>query len=176
MQELVARFRTRELYEVPQGPGICFPYGFIADDGKTEYRVKNSLRFAHTPNVIFSLLNVSRRYRFQLPPHSGLYDTDFRPGYDRSKWRKRTLIERLYIGRRLAAFEGWSLDPKPDSGEQERAWFGLARIGGPGTLDPMLAIQVLTFQKEKHGLPDYTPPPEDVLPRLKELTRTIEWR
>lgn len=65
---------------------------------------------------------------------------------------------------------------KLDSGEQEHAWFGLAHIGGPATLDSMLAIQVLTFQKEKDGLPGFTPPPEDVLPCLKELTRTIGWR
>src|SRR5690606_4374859 len=48
-KDLMARFRPRELYEVPEGPGICFPYGFIADDGKTAYSIKNSLRFTSTP-------------------------------------------------------------------------------------------------------------------------------
>uniref|UniRef100_UPI0003B71533 T6SS immunity protein Tli4 family protein n=1 Tax=Halopseudomonas pelagia TaxID=553151 RepID=UPI0003B71533 len=52
-KELLSRFRPRDLYEVPKGPGFCFPYGFIADDGKTDYSIKNSLRFTSTPNVIF---------------------------------------------------------------------------------------------------------------------------
>ncbi|MCO1771476.1 hypothetical protein FA471_30665 [Pseudomonas aeruginosa] len=174
IKDLVARFRTRELYEVPNEPGICFPYGFIADDGKTAYDLKNSLRFTRTPNVIFSLLTASANDPWQTRPTSGLYDSDFRPGYDRQKWKKSTLLDSLHIGKRLAAFEGWRLDPRPGSGEQERAWFGLAHTGG--TLDPLVAIQVQTFQKGTDDLTDYTPPPEEVLPRLKALTRSIEQR
>ncbi|HGP0213987.1 TPA: T6SS immunity protein Tli4 family protein [Pseudomonas aeruginosa] len=174
IKDLIARFRTRELYEVPNEPGICFPYGFIADDGKTAYDLKNSLRFTRTPNVIFSLLTASANDPWQTRPTSGLYDSDFRPGYDRQKWKKSTLIDSLHIGKRLAAFEGWRLDPRPGSGEQERAWFGLAHTGG--LLDPLVAIQVQTFQKGTDDLTDYTPPPEEVLPRLKALTRSIEQR
>lgn len=89
IKDLIARFRTRELYEVPNEPGICFPYGFIADDGKTAYELKNSLRFTRTPNVIFSLLTASANDPWQTRPTSGLYDSDFRPGYDRQKWKKK---------------------------------------------------------------------------------------
>ncbi len=174
IKELVARFRTRELYEVPDEPGICFPYGFIADDGKTAYELKNSLRFTRTPNVIFSLLTASANDPWQTRPTSGLYDSDLRPGYDRQKWKKSALLDSLHIGKRLAAFEGWRLDPRPDSGERERAWFGLAHTGG--TLDPLVAIQVQTFQKGTDDLTDYTPPPEEVLPRLKALSQSIEQR
>ncbi|HHM9107979.1 TPA: T6SS immunity protein Tli4 family protein [Pseudomonas aeruginosa] len=174
IKDLVAHFRTRELYEVPDEPGICFPYGFIADDGKTAYDLKNSLRFTRTPNVIFSLLTASANNPWQTRPTSGLYDSDLRPGYDRQKWKKSALIDSLHIGKRLAAFEGWRLDPRPGSGEQERAWFGLAHTGG--ILDPLVAIQVQTFQKGTDDLTDYTPPPEEVLPRLKALTQSIDQR
>ncbi|MHC9143012.1 T6SS immunity protein Tli4 family protein [Pseudomonas aeruginosa] len=174
IKDLVAHFRTRELYEVPDEPGICFPYGFIADDGKTAYDLKNSLRFTRTPNVIFSLLTASANNPWQTRPTSGLYDSDLRPGYDRQKWKKSALLDSLHIGKRLAAFEGWRLDPRPGSGEQERAWFGLAHTGG--ILDPLVAIQVQTFQKGTDDLTDYTPPPEEVLPRLKALTQSIDQR
>ncbi len=174
IKDLIARFRTRELYEVPNEPGICFPYGFITDDGKTAYELKNSLRFTRTPNVIFSLLTASANDPWQTRPTSGLYDSDLRPGYDRQKWKKSALLDSLHIGKRLAAFEGWRLDPRPDSGERERAWFGLAHTGG--TLDPLVAIQVQTFQKGTDDLTDYTPPPEEVLPRLKALSQSIEQR
>lgn len=121
IKALITRFQPRELYEVPKGPGFCFPYGFIADDGKTAYSIKNSLRFTKTPNVIFTLLTASSNDPWQTLPTQGTYDSDHRPGYDAEKWRKTSLIERIQLGKRLAGLEGWRLDPKPGSGEQERA-------------------------------------------------------
>ena len=171
-KDLMARFRPRELYEVPEGPGICFPYGFIADDGKTAYSIKNSLRFTSTPNVIFTLVTASANDPRQTQPTTGTYDTDYRPGYDGTKWKFTRFITPSYIGDRLAGLEGWRLDPKPDSGEQERAWFALAHTGG--LLNPLIAVQVFTFQKGVDNLTDFTPPPEDVLPRWKGLSETIQ--
>ena len=170
-KDLMARFRPRELYEVPEGPGICFPYGFIADDGKTAYSIKNSLRFTSTPNVIFTLVTASVGDPWQTQPTTGTYDTDYRPGYDGTKWKLTRFIEPSYIGDRLAGLEGWRLDPKPESGEQERAWFALAHTGG--LLNPLIAVQIFTFQKGLDNLTEFTPPPEDVLPRWKVLSESI---
>jgi len=172
IKALVERFQPRELYEVPQGPGFCFPYGFIADDGKTAYSIKNSLRFTRTPNVIFTLIAASANDPWQTKPTEGTYDSDYRPGYDASKWKKTSFIERLYLGKRLAGLEGWRLDPKPGSGEQERAWFALAHRGGTGS--PLLAVQMFTFQKGTDDLTELTPPPEEVIPRFKKLSESIE--
>ncbi len=174
MQDLARRFRTRALYEVPQEPGICFPYGFIADDGKTAYELRNSLRFTRTPNVILSLLTASAGDPTE--PTMGLYDTDFYPGFDRRKWRRVNLIEQVYFGKWLSTFTGWHLTPTPEGGEQERAWFGHAHIGGPGTSMPMLAIQVQTFEKGIDDLTEHTPPPETVIPRIQALTRSLHYR
>ena len=93
IKALMARFRTRNLYEVPKGPGFCFPYGFIADDGKTAYSIKNSLRFTKTPNVIFTLLTASANDPWQTKPTRGTYDSDYRPGYDAEKWRKTSFTD-----------------------------------------------------------------------------------
>jgi len=172
IKALVERFQPRELYEVPQSPGFCFPYGFIADDGKTAYSIKNSLRFTRTPNVIFTFVAASANDPWQTRPTEGTYDTDYRPGYDASKWKKTSFIERLYLGKRLAGLEGWRLDPKPGSGEQERAWFALAHRGGTGS--PLLAVQMFTFQKGTDDLTELTPPPEEVIPRFKKLSESIE--
>ena len=167
----MARFQPRELYEVPKGPGFCFPYGFIADDGKTAYSIKNSLRFTKTPNVIFTLRTASSNDPWQTLPTQGTYDSDHRPGYDAEKWRKTSLIERIQLGKRLAGLEGWRLDPKPGSGEQERAWFALAHRGG--TTSPLMAVQIFTFQKGTDNLPELTPPPEEIIPRFKKLSESI---
>lgn len=64
------------------------------------------------------------------------------------------------------------LDPKPDPGEQERVWRGLAHTGG--RLSPMIAVQISTFQKGVGNLTELTPPPDAVLPRWKALSETIE--
>ncbi|WP_256573094.1 T6SS immunity protein Tli4 family protein [Pseudomonas sp. CC6-YY-74] len=172
IKALIGRFQPRELYEVPKDPGFCFPYGFIADDGKTAYSIKNSLRFTHTPNVIFTLVAASANDPWQTKPTTGTYDNDYRPGYDANKWTKTAFIERLYLGKRLAGLEGWRLDPKSGSGEQERAWFGLAHTGG--TLSPLLAVQMFTFQQGTDDLKDLTPPPEEVIPRFKVLSESIK--
>jgi hypothetical protein len=168
----MARFQPRKLYEVPKGPGFCFPYGFIADDGKTAYSIKNSLRFIQTPNVIFTLVVASANDPWDTKPTTGTYDSDYRPGYDGNKWKKTSFIERLYLGKRLAGLEGWRLEPKPGSGEQERAWFGLAHTGG--TLSPLLAVQMFTFQKGTDDLTTLTPPPEEVIPRFKALSESLK--
>ena len=172
VKELVSRFRTREMYEVPKEPGVCFPYGFIADDGKASHYFKFSFRFTRTPNVIFSLLTVSPDNANKMVPTTGTYDTDYRPGYDASKWKISPIIERLYFGERLAGLEGWQLNPKPGSGEQERAWFAIAHRGG--LIDPLLAVQIFTFKKGTDDLTDFTPPPETVIPRLQKLTKTMQ--
>ena len=172
MLDMMSRFRPRELYEVPTESGVCIPYGFIADDGKADYSVKNSLRFTATPNVVFSIVTASANDPWDTHPKTGTYDTDYRPGYDAQKWTFKRFVEPTYIGPHLAGMDGWRLDPKPDSGEQERGWFGLAKTGG--TLSPLVAVQVFTFQKGTDDLTEFTPPPEEVLPRWKALSETIE--
>lgn len=172
--DLMSRFQPRELYEVPEGNGICIPYGFIADDGKTAYYSKNSLRFSKTPNVIFSLVSASASDPWHNRSTSGLYDTDFRPGYDSSKWAWREYVQPTQLGQYKVNLLGWTLEPKPDSGEQERAWFGYATHGG--MLNPRLAVHMLTFDKGVDDLTEHTPPMDTVLPRWEALARTLRWR
>ena len=170
-QDLISRFQPRELYEVPQGNGICIPYGFIADDGKTPYSIKNSLRFTQTPNVVFTLLTASASDPRHTSSTPGLYDTDFRPGYDSDKWTWREYVQPSWLGRHKTNLLGWTLEPKPDSGEQARAWFGFAEHGG--LLSPRLAVHMLTFEQGVDDLSEHTPPMDRVLPRWEALAKTL---
>jgi hypothetical protein len=169
IKDLVSRFEARDLYQVPEGPGVCMPYGFIHDDGKTGFTVKNSLRFSGTPNVIMSLINASQDS--QTKPTRGTYNTDYRPGYDAQNWKKSKILEKFYIGERMTTLEGWRLDPRPDSKEEERAWFAIAHVGGLAS--PLIAAQMFTFQKGTDGLKDLTPPLEAVIPKFLKLTQSI---
>jgi hypothetical protein len=49
------RFRPRALFEIPNEPGICIPYGFIADEGAFEHDLKASFRYADNPGVFYHL-------------------------------------------------------------------------------------------------------------------------
>ncbi|WP_162083988.1 T6SS immunity protein Tli4 family protein [Sulfuriferula nivalis] len=44
-------FHPRALYEIPNQPGVCFPYGFIADDGKAPRNVAVTMRLIDHPDV-----------------------------------------------------------------------------------------------------------------------------
>ncbi|MFJ2464637.1 hypothetical protein [Pseudomonas sp. NPDC087615] len=169
IKDLIASFEPRNLYQVPTGPGVCMPYGFIHDDGNTGFSVKNSLRFTSTPNVILSLINASQGDPTK--PTTGTYDTDYRPGYDAENWKKSKIMEKFYIGKRMTTLEGWRLDPRPESAEQDRAWFAIAHVGG--LVSPLIAAQMFTFQKGTDGLKDLTPAPEAVIPKFLKLTQSI---
>lgn len=171
-KNLLASFQPRALYEVPKAPGFCFPYGFIADEGETAYSIKGSFSFTRTPNVVISLVNAPTNNYRETKPTETTYSDDYRPGYDADKWKKSLLIERTYIGNRLSGFEGWRLDPVSLSREQERAWFGIAHTGG--LVAPLTAVQVRTYPKESGGPKEITPPPENVMPSLKKLMRSIK--
>ncbi|MGZ7457971.1 T6SS immunity protein Tli4 family protein [Pseudomonas sp. Ma2-10] len=167
---LIARFEPRELYHVPKSPGVCIPYGFIHDDGKTAFSIKNSLRFTSTPNVIMTMINASQDTPTKAT--TGTYNTDHHPGYDAEKWKKSKIMEKFYFGERMTTLEGWRLDPRPESGEQERAWFAIAHVGGLAS--PLMAVQMFTFKQGTDGLKDLTPPPEAVIPRFLKLTESIK--
>lgn len=54
-KDLLSRFEYRPLYQVPTGPGLCIPHGFIRDDGKGHFRANVSYRFTDSPGVIYTL-------------------------------------------------------------------------------------------------------------------------
>ena len=44
-------FRSRPLYEIPKQPGVCIPYGFIADDGTAPRNIAVTMRLIDHPDV-----------------------------------------------------------------------------------------------------------------------------
>ena len=53
--QFLASFRTRNKNEIPRELGICIPFGFIQDDGKTTLDIKQSLRWGDAPGVLYSI-------------------------------------------------------------------------------------------------------------------------
>ncbi|QXH54218.1 hypothetical protein KSS94_15415 [Pseudomonas fakonensis] len=169
VKDLMARFEPRDIHHVPAGTGICMPYGFIHDDGLPTFSIKSSLRFDSTPNVVLSIINASPEY--ETKPTLGTYNTHYYPGYDRQRWKKSSILQAIDLGGRKTVLEGWRLDPRPGSGEEERAWFATANVGG--LLRPLLAVHMETFPKGTDDLQTLTPPPEEVIPKFLKITESI---
>lgn len=52
---MLAKFRPRALNEIPAEPGVCIPFGFIPDDGRTPIEFKQSLRYPDAPGVLYTI-------------------------------------------------------------------------------------------------------------------------
>lgn len=73
----LARYKPRTANQIPTGPGLCTPHGFIAESGQSEGRVNVSVTFRSLqyPNLIFMLdtatANTSRRRNIRDLPKMG---------------------------------------------------------------------------------------------------------
>ena len=52
---MLASFRPRAANEIPIEPGVCIPFGFIPDDGRTPIEFKQSLRYPDAPGVLYTI-------------------------------------------------------------------------------------------------------------------------
>jgi hypothetical protein len=51
--DFIKRFQPRKLYEIPKERGVCFPYGFIPDDGTKSFHTAAGIRYDDRPNVLY---------------------------------------------------------------------------------------------------------------------------
>lgn len=54
-REVLAKFRPRAQFEIPQEKGFCLPFGFIADNGTTDYAITLAWHPVNNPNLLYSL-------------------------------------------------------------------------------------------------------------------------
>lgn len=55
LRDILSRFRARPPGDVPDEPGVCLPYAFIADDGTGDYHTHASFRYPDRPGVVYSI-------------------------------------------------------------------------------------------------------------------------
>lgn len=170
LKDLISRFEPRALYEIPTGPGVCLPYGFIRDDGNTHFEFKYSLRLKNNKNIIVGLINASAGNPWHRQPAFGTVN-DYLPTYDFSRFVKRDLQGSLPLGDSPEAFVGWHVEPRPNSNEKERLWYAFSLRGGSST--PWVAVQVHTVRPGVDGIESVTPPPETIIPKIAELSGSI---
>jgi hypothetical protein len=52
---LLKSFRPRRMNEIPTELGVCIPFGFMPDDGRTITDIKQSIRWKDAPGVLYSI-------------------------------------------------------------------------------------------------------------------------
>jgi hypothetical protein len=52
---LLKSFQVRTENEIPSAPGVCIPFGFFPDDGRTKIEFKQSFRFKDAPGVLYNI-------------------------------------------------------------------------------------------------------------------------
>lgn len=118
MKNLAGRIRPRRLYDIPEESGLCFPYGFIADDGKTAYDFKNSFHLNSIPGVIHTLrmgkngietLDTKIKLLNQKQQPWGAFDHD-----DTPQQLQRIELTPNFIGPYASNYAGFSEHPEID--------------------------------------------------------------
>lgn len=182
----VKNFRPRKPYEIPKERGLCFAYGFIADDGTEPFRVKNSIRFTDTRGVIYSigtetvgklgseatLINAIGRAAAVLP--------DGATGAEAAEKISRRIGPRqVKIGALTAEQGGVALtlkSPKQPPLETYSVYTGFGGYGGSQVL-PIITVEMRSFTREQEPTLKRNPPPLDAsMTRLDALLKSIRLR
>jgi hypothetical protein len=179
--DFLKRFRTRALYEIPKEPGICFPYGFFADDGTSHSGTVVSFRFKDRPGVIYTFgAQVAGELGFE--GEAALVQatstaTAGRMGIGRDP---KTLGPRQF---KIGALPGWqggfSLNVAPEGKPELRNYELYAGTEGAPHSRALQAIRLVmrSFTREQEPSLKTNPPPiEESSKRFDELLESIRLR
>lgn len=176
---ILQRFESRKLGEVPKATGFCFPYGFIRDDGKPDYAIKNSFRFKDQPNVAYVIYtgNNTRLSRGQIATH-GVTHTRMPTVYKGYQGNPVEQTLTLKNGNSLT-LKGWQITekiPKDPKQPEHHYWvYGELKAKNSQPNAPFVAIQIDAFIKNpEQGRPNNAPPLKEAIKRLLPILETIK--
>lgn len=182
---VLSRFRVRNLYEIPSEPGVCFPYGFIADRGTQWYKLKNTFRLTDAPNVTYTLaigMNDDNTEPIELDVMaSSIASTSGIIGAVANKQLTRRFIpKKVRIGAMNGLMGGFSIKPDVNLGdEQEQTYHVFAGIpGAPNSnLFPFVTFEMNSYRKDADpSLKQAAPPFEQSQDRMLGMMKSIRIR
>jgi hypothetical protein len=146
VQTVLANFRPRAPFEIPQEPGFCLPFGFIADNGRENYAVTLAWHPTKNPRLLYSL-NLSNESDKALKLLPLLTSTMFANPFANAVERNRFGPEPAKIGAIDGVIGGAryrGIDP--DNGERETAErFTLTAGHTNSESSPALVLKVESF-------------------------------
>ena len=184
---VLKHFRPRAAGEIPKDLGICIPYGFIADDGKSTIFNRMSIRYDDAPGVLYTIQtsNVDPRLGPEtatltaagraLAGHIGGYEKELVDKYVTKKIGPQI----VKIGA-LAAQQGGFAAQKPDKeGKPMNVYSVFTGYGGWQNtfVLPSILVDMRSYtQLEAPELTVNPPPFEQSMTRLDALLRSIRLR
>lgn len=181
VNQQLTQFQPRQLGTVPLQTGFCFPYGFIDDDGKLPYEIKNSFRFTDQPNVAYSIYtgNSSFFSKGNILTH-GIARTEPPGIQDPTKFTLERIDQTITLKNGATLnFKGWNAsENKPADPKNPRHYYWLwGQLTSPQTAHnrPFVVFQIRAFDKdEKDGRPNYAPPLTTAIKRLQPILDTVQ--
>ncbi|MFS2159535.1 hypothetical protein ACCD10_19565 [Pseudomonas sp. Pseusp122] len=149
-RELLSRFRTRSEFEIPQEPGFCIPFGFIADNGKEPYSVTMAWHPVDNHELLYSLsLSSSIDKAMDLLPMltAPIYGNPF-PSVVSMDASAPTSVE---IGSRKGVLGIKTYKPAGQKGDQSTTAGSYVITAGNASngIEPSLVLKAETYYPEK---------------------------
>ncbi|XYJ11673.1 T6SS immunity protein Tli4 family protein [Telluria sp. B2] len=182
---LLAKFRTRAPNEIPDEPGVCFPFGFIPDDGRTVVEFKQSLRFPDAPGVLYTIeTGTVHPRRLKATPLLAAASASINPPPATDENEIRPVVTQR-IGPHLVnmgglrASQGGVVLTASSGGEKydiysvftgSSGWLGTAVL-------PYIMVEMRSFTKERAPELNQNPPPfKQSKDRLDVMLKSMRWR
>lgn len=183
--DMLAKFRTRAPNEIPTEPGVCFPHGFIPDDGRTVVEFKQSLRYPDAPGVLYTIeTGTVHPRRMKLTPVTAMAHAIINPPPTSDKDEIRPVITQRIAPRTikmggLSAIQGGTV-LKAGVGNDEYEIYSVfsGYSGWLGTMVlPYILVEMQTVNRERAPEIKQKPPPfEQSKVRLDLILKSMRWR
>jgi len=182
---MLAKFRTRAPNEIPVEPGVCFPFGFIPDDGRTVVEFKQSLRFKDAPAVLYTI-ETGMVHPRRLKPTifmAGAYSSMNPPPFNAKADVNAVITQR--IGPHFVSMGGvkgmqggvvMKAEAKGIKYDVYDIYSGYSGWLGTAVLPYMLVEMQTVNMQQATELKQYPPPYEQSKERLDVMLKSMRWR
>ena len=183
---MLAKFRTRAPNEIPTEPGVCIPFGFIPDDGRTVVEFKQSLRFPDAPGVLYTIeTGTVHPRRLKLTPLLAAAHASINPPATSADDGIKSVVTKRIgpwaskMGGLTASQGGVVLQvdsPRQEKYEIYSVFTGYAGWLGTAVL-PYILVEMRTVTKVQAAELKQNPPPfKASMDRLDLLLKSMRWR
>lgn len=183
--DILRRFRSRALYEIPGEPGVCVPHGFFSDDGHAWYKIQNTLRLQDAPNVTYTI-GIGKNGDTPEPTGFDVWSASFMQGsgvagmiLDR-QITQRIKPREIKVGAMQGILGGFVIKPDPyKDNDQEQSYHLQAGYNGEANSDsfPFVSLQMRSYtQGADPSLTQPAPPFQESEMRLLDIAKSLRLR
>ena len=163
--DFLARFRARAEHEIPTEPGVCIPFGFIADSGNEPFDFGYQWRPRSTPALL---------YRIDQPASSELM-THALMRFVPNPYPSRVRIDSFgpqdvafgYQAGSLVGSQSQRRDPENPDWQPQQSYHLIAETGAQGAVPPV------SFEMKVHDIDGEYPPCEQGEAEFKQILNTF---